>query len=88
MGLFNIFSRSRPTPDWVWISCGNQFGLQIDQSPARHALQEGRLVGVAGVSALSGAYAGLSLYEWGSGRLGTKLKTFYGGGEVSRAEGD
>jgi hypothetical protein len=75
-------------PDSVWISCGTQFGLQIDQSPARHALQKGRLVGVAGVSALSGAYAGLFLYEWGSGRLGVKLKTFYGGGEISRAEGD
>jgi len=59
-------------PACVWISCGTQFGLQINQSPVRHALQDGRLVGVAGVSALNGGYAGLFLYEWSNGRLGAK----------------
>lgn len=71
------------SPQYVWVSCGTQFGLQIAQSPLRIALQEGRLVGVAGVSALSGGYAGLSLYRWGDSQLGPKLKRFYGGLDVA-----
>jgi hypothetical protein len=74
-------------PDWVWVSCGTQFGLQIAQSPLRVALRRGHPVGVAGVSALSDGYAGLFLYEWGGGGLGAKLKKFYGGIETSLAEG-
>jgi len=70
-------------PQYVWVSCGTQFGLHIAQSPLRFALQEGRLVGVAGVSALNGGYAGLSLYQWGDSGLGSKLKRFYGGLEVA-----
>ena len=37
----------------------------------------------AGVSALSGGYAGISLYQWGDGGLGPKFKKFYGGIEVA-----
>lgn len=70
-------------PQYVWVSCGTQFGLQIAQSPLRVALQSGRTVGVAGVSALSGGYAGISLYRWGDGGLGPKLKRFYGGLDVA-----
>ena len=70
-------------PSWVWVSCGTQFGLQIAQSPLGVAHQKGQLVGVAGVSAINAGYGGLTLYEWGNGRLGAKLKKFYGGLEVS-----
>ncbi len=66
----------------MWVCAGTQFGLVIYQSPFRQVLRKGQLVGVAGMSPLSGSYAGLRLYEWGDNQLGPLLRRFYGGIET------
>lgn len=55
-------------PSLVWITCGTQLGVSFGQGDDNLVLAHKRLVGVAGASALSGAYGSLALYEWDAKR--------------------
>lgn len=50
----------------VWISCGTSFGLSLAYPEYRFSdvIEEGRLYGVVGASALNQGYGALTIYQW------------------------
>ena len=71
-------------PAIVWITCATQFGLTFGEGDDNLVLTHGRIVGVAGASALSGAYGGLSLHAWDANlrEPGKRLARFSNGKDV------
>ena len=67
----------------VWISTGTPFGLPLREEPAVSVLRPLQLVGVAGVSPLTGGYGGLGLFEWVGTDLGRRIVKFYGGRQTT-----